>query len=186
MTAHGVRRAGPLTAVLVLCACNPQAPAGRPTPSAQRGVPHAIATAPPLHITGRGSSQRPVRIIQQVQNRIEYELIAKSYESRGPQGKARAVFQDARVIFHDRDGKTMTAVAPQAILDEDANTVTLLNSVHAQTSTGMRLDCDRLVYDRTGQALRGYGNVVITDPKGFRGTGSSFESDISLTHMRMQ
>ena len=127
-----------------------------------------------------------MRIIQQVQNRIEYELIAKSYESRGPQGKARAVFQDAHVTFHDRDGKTMTAVAPQAILDEDADTITLLKSVHAQTSTGMQLDCDRLVYDRIGQALRGNGNVVITDPKGFRGTGSSFESDISLTHMRMQ
>jgi lipopolysaccharide assembly outer membrane protein LptD (OstA) len=77
-------------------------------------------------------------------------------------------------------------VAPQAILDEDADTVTLLNSVHAQTSTGMQLDCDRLVYDRTGQVLRGNGNVVIIDPKGFRGTGSSFQSDISLTHMQMQ
>ena len=113
-------------------------------------------------------------------------MIAKSYESKGAQGKARAVFSDARVIFHDRDGKTMTATAPQAVLDEDANTVTLLDVVHAQTSTGMELDCNRLVYDRTSQSLRGDGNVVITDPKGFRGTGSSFESDISLTHMRMQ
>ena len=186
MKANGARWTGPLAAAILLCACNPQAPAGRPTPSAGVSPPRALATAPSLHITGQGSAQRPVRIIQQVQNRIEYELIAKSYESKGPQGKARAVFQSARVIFHDRDGKTMTAVAPQAVLDENADTITLLDSVHAQTSTGMRLDCDRLVYDRAGQALRGNGNVVITDPKGFRGTGSSFESDISLTHMRMQ
>lgn len=186
MKAADLRGAGPLTAALLLCACNPQAPAGRPTPSARSGSPRPIAAAPSLHITGQGSARRPVRIIQQVQNRIEYELIAKSYESKGPQGKARAVFQEARVTFHDRDGKTMTAVAPQAILDEDADTVTLVNSVHAQTSTGMQLDCDRLVYDRTGQVLRGNGNVVIIDPKGFRGTGSSFQSDISLTHMRMQ
>ncbi len=127
-----------------------------------------------------------MRIIQQVQNRVEYELIAKSYESKGPQGKARAVFQDARVTFYDRNGRTMTAVAPQAVLNEAADTITLLKPVHAQTSTGMQLDCDQLVYDRSGRALRGTGNVVIVDPKGFRGTGSSFESDIALTHMRMQ
>lgn len=185
MNAVELRRAGRFAAVLLLCACNPQAPAGRPAPSARAGPPRGAA-APSLHITGQGSAHRPVRIIQQVQNRIEYELIAKSYESKGPQGKARAVFQDAHVTFHDRNGRTMTAVAPQALLDEDANTITLLKPVHAQTSTGMQLDCDRLVYDRTGQALRGNGNVVIVDPKGFRGTGSSFESDISLTHMRMQ
>jgi LPS export ABC transporter protein LptC len=174
------------TAALLFSACNPQAPAGKPT-SAASGPSHRTApTSPPLHITGHGSARQPVRIIQQVQNHIEYELIAKSYESKGAQGKARAVFQDASVTFHDRNGKTMTATAPQAVLDENANTITLLDSVHAQTSTGMQLDCNRLVYDRTGQMLRGDGNVVIVDPKGFRGTGSSFESDISLTHMRMQ
>jgi len=186
LKAVNLRRAAPFAAALLLCACNPQAPASRATPQARAAAPRGAATAPSLHITGQGSAHRPVRIIQQVQNRVEYELIAKSYESKGPQGKARAIFQDARVTFHDRDGKTMTAVAPQAVLDEDANTITLLNPVHAQTSTGMQLDCDRLVYDRAGQALRGNGNVVIVDPKGFRGTGSSFESDISLTHMQMQ
>lgn len=176
---------GWLIAGALLCACNPQPPAGKSAqqPAATASAP---ATAPPLHITGQGSARRPVRIIQQVQNRIEYELIANSYESRGATGRARAVFTNARVVFHDKDGKTMTATAPRAIVDEDANTVTLLDSVHAQTSTGMQLDCNRLVYDRTGQTLRGDGNVVITDPNGFRGTGSSFQSDISLTHMRMQ
>lgn len=180
-----MRSGGCLAAVVLLCACNPQAPVGKSTPGPS-GAPHPIVTAPPLHITGQGSARRPVRIIQQVQNRIEYELIAKSYESNGPQGKARAVFRDSRVIFHDRNGQTMTATAPQAIVDEDANTVTLLDSVHAQTSTGMQLECNRLVYYRTQELLRGDGNVVVIDPKGFRGTGSSFESDISLTHMQMQ
>ncbi len=127
-----------------------------------------------------------MRIIQQVRNRVQYELIAKSYESRGAQGKARAVFQDARVTFHDRNGTTMTATAPQAIVDENTNAVTMVGTVHARTSTGMQLECSRLVYDRTGEMLHGDGNVVITDPNGFRGTGSSFDSDISLTHMRMQ
>ena len=34
--------------------------------------------------------------------------------------------------------------------------------------------------------LHGTGDVVVTDPKGFRATGSSFDSDLSLTHMRMR
>jgi LPS export ABC transporter protein LptC len=113
-------------------------------------------------------------------------LIAKSYESKGAQGKARAVFSDARVTFHDRNGTTMTASAPRAILDENTNAITLVDSVHATTSTGMELECSRLVYDRNAEMLHGEGNVVITDPHGFRGTGSSFDSDISLTHMRMK
>jgi LPS export ABC transporter protein LptC len=113
-------------------------------------------------------------------------LIAKSFESRGGQGKARVVFQDARVTFYDRDGKTMTATAPQAIVDQQTNLVTLLGNVHATTSTGMSLRSDRLVYDHAAARLHGSGNVTITDPNGFRGTGSSFDSDISLSHVRMQ
>jgi LPS export ABC transporter protein LptC len=176
---------GCLPVLLLVSACNPQAPQSAPSPAASGAQPKATATAPPLHITGQGSARRPVRIIQQVQNRVQYELIAKSYESRGAQGKARAVFQDSRVIFHDRNGTTMTATAPQAIVDENTNAVTLVGTVHAKTSTGMELECSRLVYDRTAEMLHGDGNVVITDPNGFRGTGSSFDSDISLTHMRM-
>jgi LPS export ABC transporter protein LptC len=176
------RWCGCVAALFLACACNPQAPKASPSPLVTGRV---RAGAPPLHITGQGSARRPVRIIQQVQNRIQYELIAKSYESKGSQGKARAVFQDARVTFHDRNGTTMTATAPQAIVDENTNAVTLVNSVHAKTSTGMELQCDRLVYDRTAEMLHGDGNVVIIDPNGFRGTGSSFDSDISLTHMRM-
>ncbi|MGA8535364.1 MAG: LPS export ABC transporter periplasmic protein LptC [Candidatus Tumulicola sp.] len=175
-----------LTALLLVCACNPQAPQATGTPASTGKLPRAPATAPPLHITGQGSARRPVRIIQQVQNRIQYELIAKSYESRGAQGKARAVFEDARVTFHDRNGTTMTATAPQAIVDENTNAVTLVDAVHARTSSGMELECSRLVYDRTLEMMHGDGNVVITDPNGFRGTGSSFDSDISLTHMRMK
>jgi hypothetical protein len=169
--------------LLVLCACNPQAPKATPGP-AKTAAP--VPTAPPLHITGQGTAARPVRIIQQVHNRVEYELTAKSYESKGAQGKARAVFSDAKVTFHDRNGRTMTAAAPRAIVDETSNTVTLIDGVHATTSTGMTLQSTRLLYDRGTEMLHGTGNVVITDPKGFRGTGSSFDSDISLTHMRMQ
>jgi hypothetical protein len=166
-------------------ACNPQPPKATPSPSAAPS-PRGSATPLVLKISGRGTANRPVHLIQQVHNRVDYDLLASSYESRGPQGGARAVFQNARVTFRDRHGSTIAATAPQAVVDQAANTVTLLNGVHAHTSSGMTLECDQLVYQRATGMLHGSGNVVVTDPKGFRATGSSFDSDISLTHMRMR
>ena len=168
---------------LALCACNPQAPktAAGPTNS-----PPAAPTQPPLHITGHGTATQPVRIVRQIHNRIEYELIASSFESRGPQGRTRAVFQSATVTFHGKDGSTMVARAPQAIVDETANTLTLIDGVIARSSSGTVLQCDTLEYDRTTQMLHGKGNVTIVEPNGFKGTGSSFDSDISLTHITMR
>jgi hypothetical protein len=169
--------------VAMFAGCNPQAPKSAKTPAPAH--PHP-ATAPPLHITGQGTQHRPVRLIQQIQNRVEYELVTNSYESTGTQGRELAVARDATITFHDRKGITLTARAPQAILDEKANTITLLNDVHGRTSSGITLTCDRLVYDRKAQLFHGYGNVVIVNANGFRGTGSKFDSDVALSHIRMQ
>ena len=184
-----MRYAPAATAVCLLAtaACNPQPPKATPAPSAAASVrPSATATPLVLKITGRGTANRPVHLIQQVHNRVDYDLLASSYESNGPQGAARAVFHDARVTFRDAKGSTIAATAPQAIVDQTANTVTLVGGVHARTSSGMTLQCDQLVYERAIGMLHGTGSVVVTDPKGFRATGSSFDSDLSLTHMRMR
>ncbi|HEY6327298.1 MAG TPA: hypothetical protein VIW73_12380 [Candidatus Cybelea sp.] len=176
-----------VAAWLVMAAgCNPQPPKATPPPSIPAA--HVRATATPLVLTirGQGAANRPVHLIQQVHNRVDYDLLASSYESKGPQGLARAVFSDARVTFRDRHGSSITASAPQAVVDQGANTVTLLNGVNARSSSGMTLQCTQLVYDRASGMLHGDGAVVVTDPKGFRATGSSFDSDISLTHMRMR
>lgn len=182
-----MRAAGALAlGILVVAGCNPQSPKAKPTP---HGTPVAAPrrrTPLVLQINGQGTAARPVHLIQQVHNRIDYDLLASSYESKGPQGAARAVFQDARVTFLDPHGSKIAATAPQAVVDQSANTVTLLGGVHARTSAGMTLQCTQLVYSHAAQRLHGDGNVVVTDPKGFRATGSSFDSDISLTHMRMQ
>ena len=180
-----MRYRGFFAAILLLAAgCNPQAPKATPAPSSPPR-PRSTGTPLVLDIKGRGTAHRPVHLIQQVHNRVDYDLLASSYESKGPQGGALAVFQDARVTFH-RTGSTITATAPQAVVDQAAKTVTLRNGVHARTSSGMTLECTQLVYDRETGMLHGTGDVVVTDPKGFRATGSSFDSDISLTHMRMQ
>lgn len=170
----------------ILAGCNPQAPKAGPAPSTGPAKPRAAASPLVLKITGHGTVNRPVHLIQEVHNRVDYDLLASSYESKGPQGAARAVFQQARVTFVDKQGGKIAAKAPQAVVDQEANTVTLMNGVHARTSSGMTLECTQLVYDRATGMLHGTGNVVVTDPKGFRATGSSFDSDISLTHMRMR
>jgi hypothetical protein len=168
-----------------LAGCNPQPPKATPAPSAPAKA-RSSPTPLVLEIRGRGTAQRPVELFQQVHNRVEYDLLASSYESKGPQGGEVAVFQDARVTFRDPKGSTTVATAPHAIVDQIANTITLRDGVHARTSTGITLKCTELVYLRATGMLHGSGNVVVTDPKGFRATGSSFDSDISLTHMRMQ
>jgi hypothetical protein len=183
-----MRHARALAALCLLtaAACNPQPPKSGPSPSPGARRPAGSPTPLVLKITGRGTAKRPVHLIQQVHNRIDYDLLASSYESKGPQGAARAVFQDARVTFRDPNGSTVAATAPQALVDQTADTVTLMNGVHARTSSGMTLQCTQLVYERATGMLHGTGAVVVTDPKGFRATGSSFDSDLSLTHMRMQ
>ncbi len=173
--------------LLAVAACNPQPPKPKPSPSG-RASAHPAGSPTPLvlTITGHGSANRPVELSHQVHNWVDYDLLASSYESKGPQGRMRSVFQDARVTFKDRQGTTVMANAPQAVVDETADTVTLLNGVHARTSSGMTLQCTQLVYSRITGMLHGTGAVVVMDPKGFRAMGSSFDSDLSLTHMRMQ
>src|SRR6201995_766120 len=97
-----MRRLGAVVAagLWALAGCNPQAPKATPAPSsaaAARPTPTPLV----LKITGQGTTKRPVHLIQQVHNRVDYDLLASSYESRGPQGSARAVFQNARVTFVD-------------------------------------------------------------------------------------
>jgi hypothetical protein len=172
-------------AIGALCACNPQPPKRAAAPQAS---PRPRATGRPLTlvVTGRGTAERPIRVFQQVHNRVDYDLLASSYESRGPQNDMRSIFRNARVTFTDPRGSKITASAPQAMVDQTSDAVTLSGGVVARTAAGMTLHCDRLVYRRGGATLHGEGNVVITDPKGFWATGSSFDSDTSLTHMRMR
>lgn len=178
-------RAAAALCLLVAAACNPQPPKSKPAPS-RASAPKATATPLVLKITGKGTSGRPIRFSHQVHNRVDYDLLASSFVSKGPQGDQRAIFQNAHVTFRDAKGATVVANAPQALVDQTADTVTLIGGVHAGTSSGMTLQCTTLVYARETGMLHGTGAVVVTDPKGFKATGSSFDSDLSLTHMQMR
>jgi LPS export ABC transporter protein LptC len=180
------RLASIVAAACVLYGCNPQAPKSSPAPS---GAPSASASPKGLvlHITGQGAPGKPVHVLErQPDNRVEYDLTADRAESNGPNGNARVVFSNARIMFHDKNGSTLSATAPQAIFDQKRSTLTLVGGVNARAANGMTLSCQQLEYDHADQTLHGTGNVLIVDPKGFRGTGSRFDSNISLTHYRMQ
>ncbi|MGA2758858.1 MAG: LPS export ABC transporter periplasmic protein LptC [Candidatus Cybelea sp.] len=182
-----MRRAAPvaLAVLWALGGCNPQPgkTVATPSPSAR---PRSSATPLTLVVTGKGTKERPIHVLQQVHNRIDYDLLASSYESRGPQNDMRSIFRNARVTFSDPRGSKITASAPEAEVDQTTDAVTLSGGVVAHTTAGMTLHCDRLVYRQAGATLHGDGNVIITDPRGFWATGSSFDSDTSLTHMRMR
>lgn len=168
-------RAAPLLLVALVVACNPQAPRVAPTRS-----PRAHGHGPWLHITQSGTAKRPLHIWQQLGNRKQYDLIARSYESNGAQGSTIGTFFDARVTFDARNGHRLFASAPQAIVDQVSNTLTLAGGVHARTDTGVRLVCDTLRYDPKTETLHGRGHVVVVGAHGVRATGDRLDGDVAL------
>jgi len=168
----------------VLAACNPRAPSeavGQPTPN-----PEATPTGISLKISGNGNAASPVRFVEQKGNRKFYQLLVKSFQSVGAVGSARVTGNDAQVSFFGKDGSTLYAQAPRAIVDQRTNQVTLEGGVVAHNSAGVTLSCDTLTYDRGTELIHGLGHVVIANKNGFRGTGNRFDSDVSLTNTTMR
>lgn len=179
------RRVFAAAAIVALAACNPKSPNGgvSPAPSLSPGVtPSPVA----LRIIGRGSKKQPVRIIETKANRKQFEIISHSYQSEGAVGAVTVMYNDVNINFFSKDGSTLVATAPHATIDQRTNLVVLTGGVHAHNSAGMTLQCDRLTYDRATEMIHGDGNVVITNPNGFRGTGNHFDSNTSLTNATMQ
>jgi len=173
-------------AAALLAACNPQPQHAQ---RAEVATPTPASGLPPLKITGRGHPGAPARFSEQSGNRKLYEGTARSYVSHSAQNMARATFQEATVTFYDKDGTSLTAMAPQAAVDDRTNQVTLSGGVHATTSTGATLTCDRLSYDRATSLVTGTGNVRMSAfQNGQREvlTGNTFTSDIKLTRMVMK
>ena len=178
------RVAGGLLLLIALCACNPSAQTSTtPTPN-----PSPTSTTLSLKISGRGTKTQPVRIVEQQRDtgRVQYDLLASSYETLSEQAGSRAQFKHVHVTFHGKDGSTLVADAPQAIVDQTTNTIEMLGGVHAKNNLGTTLTCDSLTYDHLSEMIYGTGHVAFTSATGFRATGNRFESDISLTHTRMQ
>lgn len=177
-----------LLCLLAFGACNPH-PHAAPKTAQARPSPLATTSAvPSLHIQGSGNAHREVVLIEQEKNRTIYQLRAKTYESTiGAQGAGfKGRFRRAHVTFFERDGTTLTAQAPTALVDKSSQRVTLQGGVRAQTSAGIHLTCDILTYERSTGRIRGEGNVRITQPSaGYDVSGGNFESDVELHNVRM-
>ena len=172
--------------VAALAACNPKAPNAGTSPPPSSGGPTPSASPVALRISGRGTAKRPVRFVETKNNRKQFEILTRSFQSKGAAGSAVLLYHDVKINFFGKDGSELTATSPEATVDQRANLVQMTGGVHASNSAGMTLQCDTLLYDRTTEMVHGEGNVIITNPNGFRGTGSRFDSDISLTHTTMQ
>jgi hypothetical protein len=173
-----IRRGLAALTVCVLAGCNPKvASNATPAPS-----PSPTSTGIALKVSGRGTATRPVRFVQQVGNRREYDLLARSFETVGRQG----TFNDVNVTFSGKDGSKLMATAPQAQVDQVTNIIRMEGGVHARNAAGVTLSCDVLTYDHRSGMIHGNGHVVITNTSGFKATANRIDSDISLTHTRMQ
>ncbi|MHB8461047.1 MAG: hypothetical protein ACYDA1_00220 [Vulcanimicrobiaceae bacterium] len=170
---------------LALIGCNPRpqrAPSAvSPTPS-----PSATSGVPPLHFVGKGTTDRPIHIVQTRGTRTLYEIFARSLEGTQIAGAATSRLHDARIIFHDGHGGRLIATAPIAIVDQLKDEIQLQGRVHTVNSTGLVLDCDTLIVNRGTDHLRGEGHVVMTDPKGLHATGNRVDSNLSFTKVRLQ
>jgi LPS export ABC transporter protein LptC len=172
-----------LCAALALAACNPQ-----PQHTLQATPSPSPTGVPALKITGQGTSKHPITVTQTSGKRKLYQLVTHSYTSRSAQSIAQGTFQRPTVTFYDKDGTKMTAKAPVATL-QGGKQVILSGGVHATTSTGLNLTCDRLTYDQNSGMLHGEGHVRITGMQGGQQqmlTGNSFTSDVKLTQMVMK
>jgi LPS export ABC transporter protein LptC len=179
-----VRRPVALAAcgALLLAGCNPTVQhAATASPSAS---PTASGLA--LKVSGHGTARTPVRFVQQVGNKREYDLLARSFESVGAEGSALVTFTDPHVTFHGKDGSTLIADAPRALLDQKANTITMQGGVRAHNEAGTSLTCDVLIYDHASEQIYGHGHVVIVNKNGFHATANSFHSNVALTRTQMQ
>ncbi|MGZ3496624.1 MAG: LPS export ABC transporter periplasmic protein LptC [Vulcanimicrobiaceae bacterium] len=171
----------------VLAGCNPQPQHGLQTPT-PAATPTTASTVLPIRIHGRGTSKRPIKIVDQQGNRKLYELLAKSSEGELTQA-VQARFEDTHVTFYDKSGSTMVADSPVTTVDERHHRVVMSGDVHAKSSTGMTLICDILTYDSKSGMIHGDGNVRITGTQGGAQqtlTGNSFDSDLKFTQMRIQ
>ena len=100
-------------------------------------------------------------------------------------GQGRSVFAHPHVVFFQDHGKTLTADAPTATLEEQTKTVVMTGGVHARTEDGVTMTCDQLEYDDEHGMIHGKGNVVVTTPRGERLTGDTLDADVQLNHVRV-
>lgn len=169
---------------LLLTGCNPQPENASASPSPTARPTDGIS----VNITARGTAGRPITITQQKGNRLEYRLTAARSTGTAAQGMGSGTFYKATVTFFQSSGNTLVASSPRALVDQGnaAQTVRMVDGVHAVTKDGHTLSCRELTYSDGDKTLHGDGNVIMTGPNGMRLTGNHFDSDVDLTNVQLR
>lgn len=174
--------------VIAVAACSPKPQHAYVSPSPASAPVPTSSGVPPITVRSHGTSNQPVRIIQQQGNRKLYELLARSTESTvQSQTQFRSTFSQTHVTFYGTDGTKLVGDAPVTQIDRSRQTVTMTGGFHGRTSDGVVLTCDQLQYARATGQLLGTGNVHISkSADGLSMTGTTFRSDLKLTQVHMQ
>ncbi len=184
MTA-GRRRAAALVTVLTLVACTSKTGGGSSATSAPP-TPAPTATLIAFKVTSNRIGKRYVTLTEQRRGRTVYTLRADANEAdRFAAGTGRSTFTRPHVVFFQEHGKTLTADAPLATVEEQTKTIVMSGGVKAQTNDGINLSCDTLRYDDRNQHIHGTGNVIVTTSRGERLQGDTLDADVQLDHVRV-
>jgi LPS export ABC transporter protein LptC len=175
-----------LTAGLPACSHGGPGPAASPSPAASPGrVPAAAgATAVPIRIETHGTSGQYVTIVQSVRGRKLYTIRALStdVQSAGT-NEGTGQLEQPHITFVDRGGTTTIADAPKAHIIERDKTVVMTGGVHARTSTGSVLTCERLSYNGSTERFHGEGNVELASRDGLHLAGQHLDGDTRLQNV---
>lgn len=171
-------------ALLLLAACGTKTHgAGAPaTPPA----PAPTGTGLAFKVTSSSVGKRSVTLTEHKRGRRVYALSADSTEAdRFAAGAGRSTFTRPHIVFYEQGGKTLTADAPIATVEEQTKTVVMSGGVRAKTQDGITLSCDTLRYDDRTEMIHGTGHVVVTTPRGERLRGDTIDADVKLDHVRI-
>ena len=156
-----------LGVALLATACTRQ-PAAQPTPAASAppvAAPSAgpTSTAVPIRIETRGGDGQYVTIVETVRGRKVYTIRALSGSmQRNGTNEATGDLEQPHITFVDRSGSTTVADAPKARVAERDKSVVMTGGVHARTSAGTVLTCDKLTYKGNTERFFGEGHVRLT------------------------
>lgn len=149
-------------------------------------APAPSSTTLPIKVTSNRVGKRLVTLTEQKRGRKVYVLRADANESdRFAAGTGRSVFTRPHIVFYEPGGKTLTADAPIATVEELSKTVVMSGGVRARTQDGIELTCETLRYDDTTEHIHGTGNVVVTTPRGERLEGNTIDADTRLDRVRI-
>jgi LPS export ABC transporter protein LptC len=162
---------------LILVACAKSAPPSAPTAAGPS------VRGPFYHISAQGTKQHPVTITNISNGQLEYKLAAASvvYSTTLSQG----TFHNNLLHFFKGGKPRLTVTAPVATVDENTHDVALSGGVVARTTADDTLASDRMTYDEKTRLLTAVGDVVATDPSGYRLTGTRAIADLDLQQIRL-